>query len=197
MKVVTAEQMRQIDHIAADIGLTTEILMENAGRAVTDGTKKLLGGVIGKHILILTGPGNNGGDGLVEEGRPLRRRRAVRAGAAEYARAIRLGGYTASGDVQERGRRRLRRHRMDRGAEVVQRACWHVGTVRARRGSDERLVVQFPALDGSDHQRNRRQRLPALVLPQRRSAGLLRMAGPAEHEGDRLAPADRLSIQYG
>ena len=65
MKVVTAEQMRQIDQSAADIGLTTEILMENAGRAVAEETKKLLGGVIGKHILILIGPGNNGGDGLV------------------------------------------------------------------------------------------------------------------------------------
>jgi hydroxyethylthiazole kinase-like uncharacterized protein yjeF len=65
MKVVTAEQMRQIDHSAADIGFTTEILMENAGRAVAEETKKLLGSVIGKHVLILTGPGNNGGDGLV------------------------------------------------------------------------------------------------------------------------------------
>src|SRR4030042_4659149 len=65
MKVVTAEQMRQIDRSAAAIGLTTEILMENAGRAVAEETKKLLGSVIGKHILVLTGPGNNGGDGLV------------------------------------------------------------------------------------------------------------------------------------
>jgi hydroxyethylthiazole kinase-like uncharacterized protein yjeF len=65
MKVVTAEQMRQIDRSAADIGLTTEILMENAGRAVTEETRKLLGSIMGKHILILTGPGNNGGDGLV------------------------------------------------------------------------------------------------------------------------------------
>jgi len=65
MKVVTAEQMRHIDQTAASIGLTTEILMENAGRGVAEETKKLLGGVIGKHILVLTGPGNNGGDGLV------------------------------------------------------------------------------------------------------------------------------------
>ena len=65
MKVVTAEQMRHIDQTAAGIGLTTEILMENAGRAIAEETKKLLNGVIGKHILVLTGPGNNGGDGLV------------------------------------------------------------------------------------------------------------------------------------
>jgi NAD(P)H-hydrate epimerase len=65
MKVVTAEQMREIDRMAASAGLTTEILMENAGRAVAEETKKLVGGVVGKHILIIVGPGNNGGDGLV------------------------------------------------------------------------------------------------------------------------------------
>ncbi len=65
MKVVTAEQMHHIDQTAAGIGLTTEILMENAGRAIAEETKKLLNGAIGKHILVLTGPGNNGGDGLV------------------------------------------------------------------------------------------------------------------------------------
>ncbi|MCJ7514911.1 MAG: NAD(P)H-hydrate epimerase, partial [Dehalococcoidia bacterium] len=65
MKVVTAEQMREIDRRAAGIGLTTDILMENAGRAVADGIKELIGSVVGKHILIIVGPGNNGGDGLV------------------------------------------------------------------------------------------------------------------------------------
>ena len=65
MKIVTAEQMRKIDSDAAGIGLTTEILMENAGYAIAEETKKLLGSVIGKHILVITGPGNNGGDGLV------------------------------------------------------------------------------------------------------------------------------------
>ncbi|HEX7364196.1 MAG TPA: NAD(P)H-hydrate dehydratase [Dehalococcoidia bacterium] len=65
MKVVTAEEMRQIDRRAADAGLTTDILMENAGRAVAAETMKLAAGVAGKSILVLVGPGNNGGDGLV------------------------------------------------------------------------------------------------------------------------------------
>ena len=46
MKVVTAEEMRQIDRTADSIGVTTEILMENAGRAVAEETKKFVGGVI-------------------------------------------------------------------------------------------------------------------------------------------------------
>ena len=65
MKVVTAEQMRNIDRSAANIGLTTEALMENAGRSLAEETKKLIGGVIGKRVLVIVGPGNNGGDGLV------------------------------------------------------------------------------------------------------------------------------------
>jgi hydroxyethylthiazole kinase-like uncharacterized protein yjeF len=65
MKVVTAEQMREIDRSAASIGLTTEALMENAGRAVAEEMKKFIGSVMGKHILVIIGPGNNGGDGLV------------------------------------------------------------------------------------------------------------------------------------
>ncbi|MBN2462702.1 MAG: NAD(P)H-hydrate dehydratase [Dehalococcoidia bacterium] len=65
MKVVTAEQMRQIDRSAANVGLPTETLMENAGRAVAEETRKLIGSVIGKRILVIVGTGNNGGDGLV------------------------------------------------------------------------------------------------------------------------------------
>jgi len=65
MKVVTAEQMRKIDRSAANIGLPTEKLMENAGRAVAEETRKLIGSVIGKRILVIVGTGNNGGDGLV------------------------------------------------------------------------------------------------------------------------------------
>ncbi|MCK4331057.1 MAG: bifunctional ADP-dependent NAD(P)H-hydrate dehydratase/NAD(P)H-hydrate epimerase, partial [Dehalococcoidia bacterium] len=65
MKVVTAEEMREIDASAASIGLTTETLMENAGRAVAEETRKLLGSVVGRKILVIVGPGNNGGDGLV------------------------------------------------------------------------------------------------------------------------------------
>lgn len=65
MKVVTAEEMRRIDRAAADRGITTDILMENAGRAVAEETRKLVGGVVGKRVLVLVGPGNNGGDGLV------------------------------------------------------------------------------------------------------------------------------------
>lgn len=65
MKVVTADQMRDIEARAAAVGLTSPILMENAGLAVAREIESYLGQVFGAGILFLIGPGNNGGDGLV------------------------------------------------------------------------------------------------------------------------------------
>jgi len=57
--------MRQIEKDCAKIGISVSVLMENAGRAVAEEVRKILGTVDQQRILILTGPGNNGGDGLV------------------------------------------------------------------------------------------------------------------------------------
>ena len=65
MKIVTADQMRQIDRECGNIGLPTNVLMENAGKAVAEGVRQILGTTDQQHILVLVGPGNNGGDGLV------------------------------------------------------------------------------------------------------------------------------------
>lgn len=65
MKIVTAEEMRLLERQAAEKGLTSDILMENAGLSVAKEALRLCGGVIGKRIVVLVGPGNNGGDGLV------------------------------------------------------------------------------------------------------------------------------------
>ncbi len=65
MKIVTSEQMRQIEQDCAKIGLPTHILMENAGKAVAEEVKRILGVIEKQPILFLIGPGNNGGDGLV------------------------------------------------------------------------------------------------------------------------------------
>src|SRR5512136_2640793 len=57
--------MRAIEQEAAGVGLPSEVLMENAGLAVAQHTKRWLGSVLGRRFLVLVGPGNNGGDGLV------------------------------------------------------------------------------------------------------------------------------------
>jgi len=65
MKVLTVEQMRQVEELCAKIGLPTDVLMENAGKAVAEEVRRMLGTVNEQHVLVMVGPGNNGGDGLV------------------------------------------------------------------------------------------------------------------------------------
>ena len=65
MKIATVEEMRAIEQQAAKVGLPSEVLMDNAGLAVAQHTKQWLGSVLGRRFLVLVGPGNNGGDGLV------------------------------------------------------------------------------------------------------------------------------------
>ncbi len=65
VKIVTADQMRQIDQECDRIGLPPSGLMENAGKAVAEEVRRILGTAEQQHILMIIGPGNNGGDGLV------------------------------------------------------------------------------------------------------------------------------------
>ena len=65
MKVVSIAQMHRAEEKCACIGLPPSTLMENAGRAVAEEVRRILGGIGEKYVLVLVGPGNNGGDGLV------------------------------------------------------------------------------------------------------------------------------------
>ncbi len=65
MKILTTDQMRQTEQECVKLGIFLDTLMENAGKAVAEEARKILGAIDKQHILILIGPGNNGGDGLV------------------------------------------------------------------------------------------------------------------------------------
>ncbi len=65
MKIVTGEEMRRIERACVDIGSPPEVLMEKAGKAVAEETERILGDIRPQQVLLLIGPGNNGGDGLV------------------------------------------------------------------------------------------------------------------------------------
>ena len=65
MKIVTVDQMRAIEQRSADAGVPWQELMENAGLAVAMEVRGYVEDVTGLSILVLVGPGNNGGDGLV------------------------------------------------------------------------------------------------------------------------------------
>ncbi len=65
MKIVTVQQMRDIEERSESAGVSKGTLMENAGLAVADRIRYHWGPASGVLIVILVGPGNNGGDGLV------------------------------------------------------------------------------------------------------------------------------------
>ncbi|HUP22098.1 MAG TPA: NAD(P)H-hydrate dehydratase [Thermoanaerobaculia bacterium] len=63
MRVLTAEQMRRFDRWAiSEIGIPSLVLMENAALGVADAIGERFPEA--EEVLLLCGPGNNGGDGL-------------------------------------------------------------------------------------------------------------------------------------
>ena len=91
--MLTAAAMRAAEAAAIAQGATVDSLMDRAGRGVAEAVRRLGGG---SPVLILCGPGNNGGDGYVAAaalkamGLPVRvaatRRSENRGGAARRAR---------------------------------------------------------------------------------------------------------------
>ena len=65
MKLVTVAQMRALEAAAVAAGTPERQLMEEAGLAVAQEAWMLLGTLEGRRIIVLAGPGNNGGDGIV------------------------------------------------------------------------------------------------------------------------------------
>jgi NAD(P)H-hydrate epimerase len=61
---VTAAQMREIDRIAIEqFGLGILQMMENAGRCLAQNVMEMIGGATGP-VMVLAGPGGNGGGGV-------------------------------------------------------------------------------------------------------------------------------------
>ena len=65
MKIVNSAEMREIEGRCELEGIPTSQLMENAGRAFAREVREWMEGVTGTNVVVLVGPGNNGGDGLV------------------------------------------------------------------------------------------------------------------------------------
>ena len=63
--LLTPEAMAAADRRTIAAGTPVEVLMERAGRAVAWAVRRALGGMYGRHVVLVCGKGNNGGDGLV------------------------------------------------------------------------------------------------------------------------------------
>ncbi len=128
--------MRAIDTRAAELGVPTRTLMENAGRAVAD---VIVARFAPCTTAVLCGPGNNGGDGWVaarrlwELGWPVwveteTPREALRGDAADAARAY-------GGEVHALGARK---------AALYVDALFGAGLTRPLEGAAWRLAQMLP-----------------------------------------------------
>jgi len=78
--ILTAAEMRAAEHQAMAGGISVDTLMERAGAAIAEAVWRIAGG---SDILILCGPGNNGGDGYVAA--RLLRQRGAQVRVAAFA----------------------------------------------------------------------------------------------------------------
>jgi NAD(P)H-hydrate epimerase len=64
--VATRDEIRAFDRYAIEtLGVPGIVLMENAGRQIAEAARAMLAGRAKPRVVILAGPGNNGGDGFV------------------------------------------------------------------------------------------------------------------------------------
>ena len=120
LKIVTVDQMVAIEQAAPPRGVSLDTLMENAGLAVAQTARSELGTVAGARVLVLTGPGNNGADGLVA------------------ARHLRRWGADVTAYVVT--------HRPDPDPKMAAALCYDVAVVES--GADPDLGLLQRLLDG-------------------------------------------------
>ena len=112
MKVLTAEQMREVDRRTSELGIPSIVLMENAGDRMVEFLAKRYAPLETQRIVVICGKGNNGGDGLVV-GRQLHSRihpralsvvmagdpKEMRGDAAENFRMLQAVGCSVSHEI--------------------------------------------------------------------------------------------------
>ncbi|MBI3275614.1 MAG: NAD(P)H-hydrate epimerase, partial [Methylocystis sp.] len=97
-ELLTTAQMAQADRLTIEGGVASMALMEKAAAAIASAAGAILAKTSGRRVLVLCGPGNNGGDGYVAA-RLLREQRfKVRVAALTSPESLR-------GDALEAARR--------------------------------------------------------------------------------------------
>lgn len=128
MKVATADQMRSIESAAVERGISLASLMQRAGEHVARVAAELSDG---GPILILVGPGNNGGDGLVAATWLFQRGHEV---AVYTFKRPGVGTYPGSVVRGEEDQDLSELNRLARSSAVVVDALLGIGQSRAPEG---------------------------------------------------------------
>src|SRR5436853_1321690 len=142
IELLTPEEMAECDRLTIAGGVPGLALMQKAGRAVADTVARY---PLGARVLIVAGPGNNGGDGLVAA--------RVLAQRGYQVRVLLLGAVeTLRGDAAEAAR--LWSGSVDpakpeavAGADVIVDALFGAGLNRPVEGEARALIEAMNASD--------------------------------------------------
>lgn len=97
MKIVTVQEMREVEAASVRLGVSLDLLQQNAAAAVAREIERLFPGGFGP-ALFLVGPGNNGRDALIaadllrEGGWAIRAYLAPKVGSEDVLQRLREGG---------------------------------------------------------------------------------------------------------
>ncbi|MEE9278386.1 MAG: NAD(P)H-hydrate dehydratase [Dehalococcoidia bacterium] len=189
MKLVTSAQMRALEERSAAAGVSHETLMDNAGLAVAQEVWMQLGTLEDRRIVVLVGPGNNGGDGLVAA------RHLAEWGAQVHCYALKprddaqwqatlAAGIACSAVADDAGFATL--DELFSGAEVVVDALLGTGQAGAVAGDLAEILKRLAAARG----RPIRPKLVAVDLPTGLNADTGRVAPLT------VAPDETVTFQF-
>jgi ADP-dependent NAD(P)H-hydrate dehydratase / NAD(P)H-hydrate epimerase len=141
IELLTAEEMGRADRLAVDSGVPSLTLMEHAGRAVAEEVFRRFRNA--GTVLVLCGPGNNGGDGFVAARHLIDLGYKVRLGFdGDEARLPQDAGTMAK---RYTGPREALRVEILSGADVVVDALFGAGLARPIEGRLAKLIDRVDA----------------------------------------------------
>jgi hydroxyethylthiazole kinase-like uncharacterized protein yjeF len=141
LELLTAEEMGRADRLAIEGGVPGATLMENAGRAVAEEVARRYPDR--ETVVVLCGPGNNGGDGFVAARHLAERGYKVRLGFD--GDEARLPEDAAAMAKRFAGARETLREEILAGADVVVDALFGAGLARPVEGKLARLIESLNA----------------------------------------------------
>lgn len=138
VELLTPEEMAAADRLAIAAGVGGFELMQNAGAAVAEATREM---AADGDVLVLAGPGNNGGDGFVAAALLRREGRSVRV--ALLGEREKLSGDAARAAAAYDGPLELLRSETDLSAALVIDALFGAGLARPLTGDVAGVVERL------------------------------------------------------